>query len=85
MGDPSEIDTVSMMEEKSLEQQWTQQKEVDVANVEELLFENSHSEEYASTRIVKRKAKKKDEGPLEIFCGMIVEHQIGMTGLHSVK
>lgn len=27
---------------------------------------------------VKRKAKKKDEGPLEIVCGWIVEHQIGM-------
>lgn len=28
---------------------------------------------------VKRKAKKKDEGPLEIVCGWIVEHQIGTT------
>jgi acyl-CoA-dependent ceramide synthase len=24
-----------------------------------------------------RKAKRKDDGPLEIFCGWIVEHQIG--------
>ncbi|KAF8862621.1 longevity assurance proteins LAG1/LAC1 [Acephala macrosclerotiorum] len=28
---------------------------------------------------VKRKAKKKDEGPLEIVCGWIVEHQIGLS------
>lgn len=27
---------------------------------------------------VKAKSKKKDEGPLEIVCGWIVEHQIGM-------
>lgn len=26
---------------------------------------------------VKKKAKKKEDGPLEIVCGWIVEHQIG--------
>jgi acyl-CoA-dependent ceramide synthase len=30
------------------------------------------------TPILKRKAKRKDDGPLEIVCGWIVEHQIGM-------
>ena len=33
------------------------------------------------TMIIKKKAKRKDEGPLEIVCGWIVEHQLGI--LHS--
>jgi acyl-CoA-dependent ceramide synthase len=32
----------------------------------------------ASPTIIKWKAKRKDDGPLEIVCGWIVEHQIGM-------
>lgn len=36
-------------------------------------------EEYAAhTMTVRRKAKRKEDGPLEIICGWIVEHQIGM-------
>lgn len=31
------------------------------------------------TLVIKRKAKRKDDGPLEIVCGFIVEHQIGAT------
>ena len=30
------------------------------------------------TLIINRKAKRKDDGPLEIVCGFIVEHQIGI-------
>jgi acyl-CoA-dependent ceramide synthase len=35
------------------------------------------------TMIRKKKAKRKDEGPLEIVCGWIVEHQLGI--LHSLS
>lgn len=30
------------------------------------------------TVIAKRKAKRKDDGPLEIVCGWVVAHQIGI-------
>jgi acyl-CoA-dependent ceramide synthase len=76
MGDPSE--TVETMEEKVGEQRWIQQKGETVGDIEDV-FEDSEQEEYSTARPPKRKAKKKDEGPLEIFCGMIVEHQIGMS------
>jgi len=33
------------------------------------------------TIITKKKAKRKDDGPLEIVCGWVVEHQLGI--LHS--
>ncbi|PSS28029.1 hypothetical protein M430DRAFT_132140 [Amorphotheca resinae ATCC 22711] len=33
----------------------------------------------ASPTIIKWKAKRKDDGPLEIVCGWIVEHQIGLS------
>lgn len=76
MGDPSE--KIVLMEEENEEQQWTQQKENNSGDLEDSFEDKSHQlEEYSTTRTLKRKAKKKDEGPLEIFCGMIVEHQIG--------
>jgi acyl-CoA-dependent ceramide synthase len=31
------------------------------------------------TLIIKSKAKRKDDGPLEVVCGFVVEHQIGAT------
>lgn len=77
MGDPSE--KIELMEEENQEHQWTQQKEGNSGHIEDSFEDKSHQlEEYSTTRALKRKAKKKDEGPLEIFCGMIVEHQIGM-------
>jgi acyl-CoA-dependent ceramide synthase len=30
------------------------------------------------TTITKKKAKRKDDGPLEIVCGWVVEHQLGI-------
>lgn len=77
MGNTSE--TAAIMEEKNPDQNWTQQKEQEGGDVEELLFEEDQLSEYSTTRSLKRKAKKKDEGPLEIFCGMIVDHQIGTS------
>lgn len=78
MGDPSE--KIELMEEENQEHQWTQQKEGNSGHIEDSFEDKSHQlEEYSTTRALKRKAKKKDEGPLEIFCGMIVEHQIGLS------
>lgn len=37
------------------------------------------SDKYAScTMSTKKKAKRKEDGPLEIVCGWIVQHQIGI-------
>jgi acyl-CoA-dependent ceramide synthase len=35
--------------------------------------------------IRKRKAKRKDDGPLEIVCGFIIEHQIGTMNLPRIS
>lgn len=45
--------------------------------VEKKLEAETFSRYPAPTMIPHRKAKRKDDGPLEIFCGWIVEHQIG--------
>jgi len=41
----------------------------------------SVSRTYPVHRVTDRKAKRKDDGPLEILCAWVVEHQIGMDGL----
>ena len=37
------------------------------------------------TPILKRKTKRKEDGPLEIVCGWIVEHQIGMMEVPRIQ
>lgn len=49
-----------------------------VNEVEKKLEAETFSRYPAQTMIPHgRKVKRKDDGPLEIFCGWIVEHQIG--------
>ena len=49
-----------------------------VSGIEQKLSRHGSDKFPARTMIIKRKAKRKDDGPLEIVCGWIVEHQIGM-------
>jgi acyl-CoA-dependent ceramide synthase len=80
MADPSEI--VPILEEKSEERRWAPETEEAVEDIEDT-YQRNQAEEYSSRTItVKKKAKKKDDGPLEIFCAMIVEHQIGKYKPH---
>ena len=37
------------------------------------------------TPLSKRKTKRKEDGPLEIVCGWIVEHQIGMMKVPRIQ
>lgn len=41
-------------------------------------FNDAGSKEFASRVIVERKVKRSDDGLLEIVCGWIVDHQIGI-------
>jgi len=53
------------------------QNEHNVDSIEQKLNRLSADGYPQSTLLIKRKAKRKDDGPLEIVCGFIVEHQIG--------
>lgn len=58
-------------------QEWTQQNGELRATIQQDL-DLCHSAGLSSVR-----KTKKDDGPLEIFCGWIVEHQIGIFCLNS--
>lgn len=77
MGDPSE--TMPMMEEDVEQRSWQQENEEAIEDTEDTYQRHTSEKDSSHTPAAKRKAKKKDDGPLEIVCGMIVEHQIGMS------
>jgi hypothetical protein len=58
-------------------QNWLHENGENVLGIEQKLSLRDSNGYPARTMITKRKAKRKDDGPLEIVCGWIVEHQIG--------
>ena len=83
MSDPSP--TIPLDEKTKIEPQLSYQNVHNVATIEQKLHEASSDGYPSRTLIIKRKAKRKDDGPLEIVCGFIVEHQIGMQTAISLR
>jgi acyl-CoA-dependent ceramide synthase len=77
MSDPSAIAAIQN-EKVSAAHEWVQQNGENTNGIEQKL-NNGVSQAYqARTSVIDKKAKRKDDSPLEIFCGWIVEHQIGI-------
>jgi hypothetical protein len=70
----------AIQHEKEAAHEWLHQNGDNVAAIEQKLNGGGSGAFPERTMIVKRKAKRKDDGPLEIVCGWIVEHQIGILG-----
>jgi acyl-CoA-dependent ceramide synthase len=75
MSDPSPIATKDVEIEADPEVSYQNWKSIN--STERKINEASSDAFPPRTLIIKRKAKRKDDGPLEIVCGFIVEHQIG--------
>ena len=76
MSDPSPIATKDVEIESYPEVSYRNGNSIN--STERKINEASSSDAFPPrTLIIKRKAKRKDDGPLEIVCGFIVEHQIG--------
>ena len=76
MSDPSPVATKDV--EIEADPEVSHQNGYSINSTEHKINEASSSDAFPPrTLIIKRKAKRKDDGPLEIVCGFIVEHQIG--------
>lgn len=80
MVDPSPIHTEYNAKVEAA-QDWLHQNGSNISGIEQKLdFGGGGSEGFpARTMLIKRKAKKKDDGPLEIVCRWVVENQIGLS------
>lgn len=76
MSDPSPIPTP--VENFEIEPKISYQNAHTIDSIEQKLNRASADRFPPRALIIKRKAKQKDDGPLEVICGFIVEHQIGM-------
>jgi acyl-CoA-dependent ceramide synthase len=66
-------------EKVSRPQEWIEHNDKATNGLAQKLNDNI-SQTYPARRVViDRKAKRKDDGPLEILCAWVVEHQIGMS------
>jgi very-long-chain ceramide synthase len=79
MNDHTTRSAIRHENEKEDAHEWLHQNGNNVAAIEQKLQRGHHGEYPARTMIVKRKAKRKEDGPLEIICSWVVEHQIGMS------
>ena len=77
MSDPSAVAAIQN-EKVSAAHEWIDQNDESINGLEKKLNDGVAQAYPARTVVIDRKAKRKDDGPLEIFCGWIVEHQIGM-------
>jgi len=80
MGDSSP-DFADQNKKVEAAQQWLHQNGNNISGIEQKLGDEDSAGVPARTLVIKRKAKKKDDGPLELFCGWIVENQIGRSEL----
>jgi very-long-chain ceramide synthase len=84
MSDTSAIAAVQD-EKASAAHEWIEQNDEHTNGLERNLNDSVSQAYPTRTVVIDRKAKRKDDGPLEIFCGWIVEHQIGVIELSHVK
>jgi very-long-chain ceramide synthase len=76
MSNPSAV--VAIQNEKaSTAHEWIERNEENSNSMEKKLNDGVSQAYPARPVVIDRKAKRKDDGPLEILCGWIVEHQIG--------
>lgn len=63
--------------------EWLHQNGNNVLGIEQTIGTNdAGEEEYAAPMMtVRRRPRRKEDGPLEVICGWIIEHQIGMIRL----
>lgn len=76
MGNPTPIDT-NEKETVEVAQDWLHRNGSNIAGIEQKLNYGNSESFPARTMVIKRKAKKKDDGPLEIVCRWVVDNQIG--------
>jgi acyl-CoA-dependent ceramide synthase len=76
MSDPSPVEARDEKVEGAPEVSYESGQGID--SIEQKLNGTSADPFPPRTLIIKRRAKRKDDGPLEIVCGFIVEHQIGI-------
>jgi hypothetical protein len=76
MSDSSAV--AAMQNEKAMAHDWIEQNDENANSLRKKLNDDVSQVFPARTVVIDRKAKRKDDGPLEIFCGWIVEHQIGI-------
>jgi SPX domain protein involved in polyphosphate accumulation len=62
-------------------QEWLRKNCDNISGIEQKLAGGDEAGFPAPTMSIKRKTRRKDDGPVEILCGWIVEHQIGMSVL----
>jgi len=84
MSDPSAV--AAIQNEKVLAaHEWIEQNDEHTNGLEKKLNESLSQAYPARTVVIDRKAKRKDDGPLELICGWIVEHQIGTMRPHVLN
>jgi acyl-CoA-dependent ceramide synthase len=71
--------------EAEVAQGWLHHNGKTIAPIEETLDLSHHTGLHTSPMFSHKKAKRKDEGPVEIICRWIVEHQIGSPALDDLK
>ena len=75
-GTPASIEIQN--EKLEAAQQWLHQNGNNVGGIEYTPAVEDAEDGYAAhTMTIRRKAKRKEDGPLEIICGWIFQHQIG--------
>jgi acyl-CoA-dependent ceramide synthase len=77
MSDPSAIAAIQN-EKASPAHEWIEENDENANGMEKKLNDSISQAYPARTVVINRKVKRKDDGPLELICGWIVEHQIGM-------
>jgi acyl-CoA-dependent ceramide synthase len=82
MSDPSAV-TAIQNEKISEAHGWIEKNDENANGLGKKLNDGISQAYPARTVVIDRKAKRKDDGPLEILCRWIVEHQIGIN--HSFQ
>lgn len=72
-------------QEKEAAHEWLHQNGDNVAAIEQKLNTECDGSFPDRTMVLKRKLKRKDDGPLEIVCGWVVQHQIGICPLFALQ
>lgn len=65
--------------------EWSHHNGNIIAPLEKTLDHNPPAGLQTPPMFVHKKAKRKDDGPLEIFCGWIVDHQLGMSAANVLS
>ena len=84
MSDPSAVAAIQN-EKVSATHESIEQNDEQTNGLEKKLNESLSQAYPARIVVIERKGKRKDDGPLELTCGWIVEHQIGTMRPHVLN